>query len=217
MRQDAPGTPTAVVPNSVDVEYFSAGGERAGRGADRLHRPAHLPAQPRRGAPSRRRHPAPHPRATPWRHAHHRRRRPALGPRHPAATRRYRDRLGHRRASVTSRRASVVVAPLRIGSGTRLKVVEGLAMAKPMVSTSVGCEGIDVTLRRAPLRGRRRRTTSRTPSCCCSRDRSLGHRLGAAGHRLARDHYSWRAPAGRLAELYDRLTRADPVRGGHTK
>ena len=42
------------------------------------------------------------------------------------------------------RRASVVVAPLRIGAGTRLKVVEGLAMAKPMVSTTVGCEGIDV-------------------------------------------------------------------------
>ena len=34
--------------------------------------------------------------------------------------------------------------PLRIGAGTRLKVVEGLAMAKPMVSTTIGCEGIDV-------------------------------------------------------------------------
>ena len=41
-------------------------------------------------------------------------------------------------------RASVAVAPIRMGSGTRLKVVEALAMAKPMVSTTIGCEGIDV-------------------------------------------------------------------------
>ncbi len=31
-----------------------------------------------------------------------------------------------------------------MGSGTRLKVLEGLSMAKPMVSTALGCEGIDV-------------------------------------------------------------------------
>jgi glycosyltransferase involved in cell wall biosynthesis len=40
--------------------------------------------------------------------------------------------------------ASVVVAPLRIGSGTRLKILEGLAMGKAVVSTSIGCEGLDV-------------------------------------------------------------------------
>ncbi len=40
--------------------------------------------------------------------------------------------------------AAVVVVPLRMGGGTRLKVLEGLAMKKPMVSTSLGCEGIDV-------------------------------------------------------------------------
>jgi polysaccharide biosynthesis protein PslH len=41
-------------------------------------------------------------------------------------------------------KAGAVVVPLRMGSGTRLKVLEGLSMAKPMVSTSVGCEGIEV-------------------------------------------------------------------------
>ena len=40
--------------------------------------------------------------------------------------------------------ASVFVVPLRMGSGTRLKVLEGLAMGKATVSTSIGCEGIDV-------------------------------------------------------------------------
>jgi glycosyltransferase involved in cell wall biosynthesis len=42
------------------------------------------------------------------------------------------------------RRAAVVVVPLRMGGGTRLKILEGLAMEKPIVTTSLGCEGIDV-------------------------------------------------------------------------
>ncbi len=102
------------------------------------------------------------------------------------------------------RRASVVVAPLRIGSGTRLKVVEGLAMAKPMVSTTVGCEGIDVHSGEHLL-------VADAPDdfadavALLLRDPGLGHRLGAAGHRLAHDHYSWEGAAGQLAGLYDRL------------
>ncbi len=39
----------------------------------------------------------------------------------------------------------VFVVPLRIGSGTRLKILEAMAMGKAVVSTSVGAEGIDVT------------------------------------------------------------------------
>ena len=42
-------------------------------------------------------------------------------------------------------KASVFVTPLRIGSGTRLKILEAMAMGKPVVSTSIGCEGIEVT------------------------------------------------------------------------
>jgi glycosyltransferase involved in cell wall biosynthesis len=42
------------------------------------------------------------------------------------------------------RRAAVVVAPLRAGGGTRLKVLEAMAVGRPVVSTTVGCEGLDV-------------------------------------------------------------------------
>jgi glycosyltransferase involved in cell wall biosynthesis len=41
-------------------------------------------------------------------------------------------------------RAAVCVAPLRIGSGTRLKILEAGAMAKPVVSTTLGAEGLDL-------------------------------------------------------------------------
>lgn len=40
-------------------------------------------------------------------------------------------------------RAAICVVPLRIGSGTRLKILEAAAMTKPVVSTHVGAEGLD--------------------------------------------------------------------------
>jgi glycosyltransferase involved in cell wall biosynthesis len=42
------------------------------------------------------------------------------------------------------RESSVVIVPLRIGGGTRLKIYEAMATAKAVVSTSVGAEGLDV-------------------------------------------------------------------------
>lgn len=41
--------------------------------------------------------------------------------------------------------AAVYVVPLRVGGGTRLKVMEAMSMGKAIVSTSLGCEGIDVS------------------------------------------------------------------------
>jgi glycosyltransferase involved in cell wall biosynthesis len=41
-------------------------------------------------------------------------------------------------------RSAVCVVPLRIGSGTRLKILEASAMAKPVVSTTLGAEGLDL-------------------------------------------------------------------------
>jgi len=41
--------------------------------------------------------------------------------------------------------ANVFVVPLRVGGGTRLKILEAMAMGKPVVSTSIGAEGLQVT------------------------------------------------------------------------
>jgi glycosyltransferase involved in cell wall biosynthesis len=41
-------------------------------------------------------------------------------------------------------RSAISIVPLRAGGGTRLKILEAMALGRPVVSTSIGCEGLDV-------------------------------------------------------------------------
>ncbi len=41
-------------------------------------------------------------------------------------------------------KAHVCVVPLRAGGGTRLKILEAMALGRPVVSTTIGCEGLEV-------------------------------------------------------------------------
>jgi len=109
-------------------------------------------------------------------------------------------------------RATVVVVPVRMGGGTRLKVLEGLAMEKPMVSTSVGCEGI------ATRDGVHLLIADDAPSFASRisqlfADSTLRERLGKAGRSLIEAEYSWDLAGCRLEELYQRVAADRP---GHT-
>ena len=42
-------------------------------------------------------------------------------------------------------RAAAYIVPIRIGGGTRLKIYEAMAMEKPVVSTTIGAEGLPVS------------------------------------------------------------------------
>jgi glycosyltransferase involved in cell wall biosynthesis len=105
-------------------------------------------------------------------------------------------------------RATVVAVPVRIGGGTRLKVVEGLAMGKPIVSTSLGCEGLAV-------RDGEHLLIADDPAAFASRivevfeDPSRTEKLGRAGRRLVEDRYSWDLAGERLEALYRQLTDDD--------
>jgi glycosyltransferase involved in cell wall biosynthesis len=97
--------------------------------------------------------------------------------------------------------ATVAAVPIRMGGGTRLKVVEGLAMARPLVSTSLGCEGIAVRDGEHLLIG----DTAEAFAAAVVRardDPELGARLGAAGRELMAERYSWDAAGERLQALY---------------
>lgn len=42
-------------------------------------------------------------------------------------------------------KATISVCPIRDGGGTRIKILDAMAMGMPIISTSIGCEGIDIT------------------------------------------------------------------------
>jgi glycosyltransferase involved in cell wall biosynthesis len=97
--------------------------------------------------------------------------------------------------------AAVVVVPIRMGGGTRLKVVEGLALERPMVSTTIGCEGIDVVDGEHLLIA----DDANGFAAAIGRlfdDEELGRRLGRAGRELMARTYSWDAAGERLDALY---------------
>lgn len=111
-------------------------------------------------------------------------------------------------------RATAVVVPIRIGGGTRLKVVEGLAMGKAMVSTALGCEGVAV-------RDGQHLLIADDASTFASRifevleNPALRDALGQAGRRLIETRYSWELAAARLESLYRQI--ADDEPGGPVK
>jgi glycosyltransferase involved in cell wall biosynthesis len=99
------------------------------------------------------------------------------------------------------RGADVMVVPLRIGGGTRLKILESLSMGVPIVSTSVGAEGILVTHERNILLADDPLAMARAiESVCTSRERA--HELVARGHELVTSRYDWPSVTRELVEYY---------------
>lgn len=88
------------------------------------------------------------------------------------------------------REAVAAVVPLRIGAGSRLKILEAMAAGVPVVSTPVGAEGLEVT------DGRNIRI-ARGPNEMFSQlnelivDPRLRWRLAREGHALVRRRYDW--------------------------
>jgi glycosyltransferase involved in cell wall biosynthesis len=86
--------------------------------------------------------------------------------------------------------AGVFVVPLRMGSGTRLKVLEGLAMGRPLVSTSLGCEGIAAVHGEHLLVADDADLFSRQVLHVLE-DADLAATLGRNGRALVEGSYSW--------------------------
>jgi len=102
-------------------------------------------------------------------------------------------------------RSAVYVVPLRVGGGTRLKVVDAMAQGKAIVSTSIGCEGIDVT-HGENIRIADDPATFAEQCVGLLRDPAARARLGAAARGLAERCYAWPAIGDRLQAAYEQAT-----------
>lgn len=95
-------------------------------------------------------------------------------------------------------RAGVLVVPLRIGGGTRLKIYEGMSMGRPTVSTTIGAEGLPVRDGEEILIGDTPASFAAAVATCLA-DPSVGDALGARAAARVRRDFSWDGVARQFA------------------
>jgi sugar transferase (PEP-CTERM/EpsH1 system associated) len=100
--------------------------------------------------------------------------------------------------------ATVVVVPLRIGGGTRLKIFEAMAMGKALVSTSIGAEGLDVKSGRDLILADDAATFAQAITLLL-RDSALRRRYEEAAPKLA-GQYDWSNIAQRFAQVLQEVS-----------
>lgn len=192
LRELAPGVPVAEVPNGVDVEFFRPGGQVAAVPRSFVFAGG-MDWFPNREAMQ-------FLAAELW---------PALAADDPSRTMTVVGREAPpelvRAAASDSRlrvagfvddvrpyieRAAVYLCPIRVGGGTRLKILDALAMQRPLVSTAIGVEGLGLVDGEHYLR-------AETPEefVAAARrlegDPELGRRLAGAGRAFVLERYSW--------------------------
>jgi glycosyltransferase involved in cell wall biosynthesis len=100
--------------------------------------------------------------------------------------------------------ALAVVVPLRSGGGTRLKILEAMAMERPVISTSVGAEGLEIMPGTDILiADDAEQFVSQVERLMKSSEESRN--LGMAGRRLVTKKYDWRICLDGLDRLYGTL------------
>ncbi|HEU5050837.1 MAG TPA: glycosyltransferase [Gemmatimonadales bacterium] len=109
-------------------------------------------------------------------------------------------------------RAAVIVVPLRVGGGTRLKIYEALAMERGLVSTTIGSEGLPI------VDGEHALIADRPEAFADAVLRLLGdpaeaRRLGTRGAEFVRTHFRWERVADDFAERIGALPAAEGVGG----
>jgi len=100
--------------------------------------------------------------------------------------------------------AQVYIVPLRFGGGTRLKILEAFAMHKPVVSTSLGCEGIE-------CRNGKELLIADLPSDFADAvirlllNSALREDLGSNAAQLVKMHYGWKSLGEKMLRYYEDL------------
>ncbi len=102
------------------------------------------------------------------------------------------------------REAKVCIRPILSGSGTRLKILEYMAMGKPVVSTTIGAEGIKVKDKDSILLADGPALFSKNVVSALV-DKQMSEELGRNARNLIEKKYDWSAITVGLQRLYDKL------------
>ena len=98
-------------------------------------------------------------------------------------------------------RAAVFVVPLRIGGGSRIKILEALAAGKAVVSTSIGAEGLDlIPGKHLFIADSPSEFARRVDELLASKE--LRRRVGEQGRAFVHDRYGWDGIAAQLEKVW---------------
>jgi sugar transferase (PEP-CTERM/EpsH1 system associated) len=101
-------------------------------------------------------------------------------------------------------RAAAYVVPLRVGGGTRLKIYEAMAMGKPVISTSIGAEGL-------PVRDGQEVLIADDPQAFAGAvvalltDRAMAERVGRAAREVVCERFGWDHAAAAFSEVCEHV------------
>jgi glycosyltransferase involved in cell wall biosynthesis len=101
--------------------------------------------------------------------------------------------------------SAVTVVPVRAGGGMRVRILEAFARAAPVVTTTVGLEGIDACPGEDVL-------VADSPEEFAGsviklmQDKELQQKLSTNGRRLVEEKYDWQVVLGELDRVYQGLT-----------
>jgi sugar transferase (PEP-CTERM/EpsH1 system associated) len=99
------------------------------------------------------------------------------------------------------KQTTVSIVPLRAGGGTRLKILESMALGRPVVSTTLGCEGLDVANGQHLLMADQAEKFGEQVVRLLT-DRSLYQHIVAEARQLVVGKYDWDSLTQRLLDIY---------------
>ena len=102
------------------------------------------------------------------------------------------------------KRSTVLVTPIRGPGGTRLKILEAMASALPVVTTTVGAEGLGVSSGKEAL------ITDNLDDLVKSavevlRNPAVAKKLGESGRAFVEKNYTWDVSAEKLDRIYEEI------------
>jgi len=103
-------------------------------------------------------------------------------------------------------KGAVCIVPLRIGGGTRLKIFEAMSMAKAVVSTSIGAEGLPVKNGEHILLADDPASFAETTLQLLG-NASQRAQIGHAARQLVEENYSWSTVSADFAQVLENVVK----------
>ena len=98
----------------------------------------------------------------------------------------------------------ILIAPIRVASGTNIKVLEAMANGLPVVTTSIGIEGIEAKEgEEVIIADKPKEFADKTVELLT--DRNLCQKIGKAGQTLVKKRYNWAEISKKLEKVYQSI------------